>query len=319
MRFVELFDSPEEYKITKNNDEEFKAVFKVGKLKYTFLAIIDLYEKEWMVAFKAEGRSLKDPEEATSETDKNYLMTNTGGEVKVFSTIAACFKDFIKLKRPLKFVFSADFREPQREKLYDLFAKRIVKEFPQYEFEKADNYETYYYFSKKKSKRKENMENLDHLKDRSKQFIDKLIQRTEGSFSRVEEVSASFKDLVAQFEEVFNDLIEAKNKYIDILEKYNHEHKFNLIPDSSFSGNLVNDVGIDISGAQNDSKDLIELKKIIDTVNGDFLLAKSQVGAASRDLIVNIRTFISTAVKANDYLDAIINNEEVYGTPETKY
>jgi hypothetical protein len=101
-------------------------------------------EASWGVEFMSVESGSK------SGTD----VLGTGSAFRIFATVAAILKDFIKTVKPEVFHFSAE--ESSRRKLYDKFAKRIKKmagyDYTKFEGGKASSvtFGTLYVCSKKK-------------------------------------------------------------------------------------------------------------------------------------------------------------------------
>lgn len=81
-------------------------------------------------------------------------VTGTGGSFRVFATVIAVLRDFIKRYSPAIFSFSG--KGASRKKLYDVFAKKISAVLPGYHFERAEEEfkTTEYIFSKNKIEKK---------------------------------------------------------------------------------------------------------------------------------------------------------------------
>ena len=79
---------------------------------------------------------------------KPHDISKTGSEFKVFATVAEILNEYLKKVKPDVFWFTA--KEPSRAKLYDRFAKLIVRKHPKYKaVNSVSNNQKFYEFEKK--------------------------------------------------------------------------------------------------------------------------------------------------------------------------
>lgn len=131
----ELFKSDVPVKVEKRTSDYFSVSFEVDGIPYTFDANWDGVE-EWDIDFSSYigGKYRTD-------------VTGTGNAAKVLAAVIKAFRMWIKEYRPSRFYFYA--KEPSRRKLYERFAKMIVKIF---KYERVPD-DTYFTFKKPKRKR----------------------------------------------------------------------------------------------------------------------------------------------------------------------
>ena len=119
-----------------DSGHKWEVEFDIGDKEFTFMA------KEYQLATESPkirtflgapkdykgSTTLWDLEFAqdVSSGKEHYITGKAGGQAsEVFSAVATATKQFILKKRPDYFTFSG--REPSRKRLYDRFAKMIVK------------------------------------------------------------------------------------------------------------------------------------------------------------------------------------------------
>jgi hypothetical protein len=120
----ELFDKRAEYEITENNHSEFSAEFYSNGLKILWIATLeDVYDDDfnslgyqWDVAFS----------QIDSKGYCQFEITNNGNEFEVMSTVKAIMQDFIRLRKPDVFKFSAVSEEQSRVTLYTKMAMKFI-------------------------------------------------------------------------------------------------------------------------------------------------------------------------------------------------
>lgn len=127
MKLDEIMNRPAEFKIVRDDDDEFWAEFEAGGRKVVFQAINDDLHYgegddvgEWGITF-GEVKTRKGAKYV------EYESTKSGAEFEVFATIGAVIKKFIKLRKPQKITFTADKTEGNRARLY---AKMVAKNLP---------------------------------------------------------------------------------------------------------------------------------------------------------------------------------------------
>jgi hypothetical protein len=109
---IELFDKPYTFKMIGSSKSELYYEFHTSTQKFTVGMDYNRLENTWEVFF----------------TDEEGRLGITGKEnketIRVFSTVMAVIKDFIKKKKPEKMYFSADKVEGKsRSKLYTTLVK----------------------------------------------------------------------------------------------------------------------------------------------------------------------------------------------------
>ena len=118
MKLLEVLNKPAEWKWFKTSSREWKALFTIDDNKYVFKAETSDMER-WQITFEIRGAG-----------GKPHDISKTGNEFKVFATVAEILNEYLKKVKPDNFWFTA--KEPSRAKLYDRFAKLIVRKHPKY-------------------------------------------------------------------------------------------------------------------------------------------------------------------------------------------
>ena len=136
MKLLEVLNKPAEWKWFKTSSREWKALFTIDDNKYVFKAETDDMER-YQITFEIRGAG-----------GKPHDISKTGNEFKVFATVAEILNEYLKKVKPDIFWFTA--KEPSRAKLYDRFAKLIVRKHPKYKaVNSVSNNQKFYEFEKK--------------------------------------------------------------------------------------------------------------------------------------------------------------------------
>ena len=136
MKLLEVLNKPAEWKWFKTSSREWKALFTIDDNKYVFQAETSDMER-WQITFEIRGAG-----------GKPHDISKTGNEFKVFATVAEILNEYLKKVKPDNFWFTA--KEPSRAKLYDRFAKLIVRKHPKYKaVNSVSNNQKFYEFEKK--------------------------------------------------------------------------------------------------------------------------------------------------------------------------
>ena len=137
MKLLEVLNKPAEWKWFLKAPREWKALFTIDDNKYVFKAETSDMER-WQITFEIRGAG-----------GKPHDISKTGNEFKVFATVAEIFNEYLKKVEPDNFWFTA--KEPSRAKLYDRFAKLIVRKHSKYKaVSSVNNNKKFYEFEKKK-------------------------------------------------------------------------------------------------------------------------------------------------------------------------
>ena len=136
MKLIEILNKPAEWKWFLKAPREWKALFTIDDNKYVFKAETSDMER-WQITFEIRGAG-----------GKPHDISKTGNEFKVFATVAEILNEYLKKVKPEIFWFTA--KEPSRAKLYDRFAKLIVRKHPKYKaVNSVSNNQKFYEFEKK--------------------------------------------------------------------------------------------------------------------------------------------------------------------------
>ena len=136
MKLLEVLNKPAEWKWFKTSSREWKALFTIDDNKYVFKAETSDMER-WQITFEIRGAG-----------GKPHDISKTGNEFKVFATVAEILNEYLKKVKPDNFWFTA--KEPSRAKLYDRFAKLIVRKHSKYKaVSSVNNNKKFYEFEKK--------------------------------------------------------------------------------------------------------------------------------------------------------------------------
>ena len=137
MKLLEVLNKPAEWKWFLKAPREWKALFTIDDNKYVFKAETSDMER-WQITFEIRGAG-----------GKPHDISKTGNEFKVFATVAEILNEYLKKVKPDVFWFTA--KEPSRAKLYDRFAKLIVRKHSKYKaVSSVNNNKKFYEFEKKK-------------------------------------------------------------------------------------------------------------------------------------------------------------------------
>lgn len=121
----ELNTKPAEIKVTRNVPASWEASFKINDLNYYFFAT-KIGDNDYDIEFGTK--------------EKGTESTNIGKNVdKVFSTVLACIKQFVKDRNPDEIYFVTMGKDNKRKVIYSKFLNKINKHLPNYE--KIDNME----------------------------------------------------------------------------------------------------------------------------------------------------------------------------------
>ena len=136
MKLTEILNKPAKWKWFKTNWREWIALFIIEDNKYVFKAETDDMER-YQITFEIRGTG-----------GKPHDISKTGSEFKVFATVAEILNEYLKKVKPDNFWFTA--KEPSRAKLYDRFAKLIVRKHPKYKaVSNVKSNQKFYEFEKK--------------------------------------------------------------------------------------------------------------------------------------------------------------------------
>ena len=137
MKLTEILNKPAEWKWFKTSSRQWKALFTIDDNKYVFQAETSDMER-WQITFEIRGAG-----------GKPHDISKTGNEFKVFATVAEILNEYLKKVKPDNFWFTA--KEPSRAKLYDRFAKLIIRKHSKYKaVSSVNNNKKFYEFEKKK-------------------------------------------------------------------------------------------------------------------------------------------------------------------------
>ena len=141
MKLTEILNKPAEWKWFKTSTNKWIALFIIDDNKYVFQAqtkSMSGMKKRWHITFEIRGTG-----------GKPHDISKTGNEFKVFATVAEILNEYLKKVKPEIFWFTA--KEPSRAKLYDRFAKLIVRKHSKYKaVSSVNNNKKFYEFEKKK-------------------------------------------------------------------------------------------------------------------------------------------------------------------------
>ena len=136
MKLLEVLNKPAEWKWFKTSSRQWTALFIIDNNKYVFQAETSDMET-WQITFEIRGTG-----------GKPHDISKTGNEFKVFATVAEILNEYLKKVEPEIFWFTA--KEPSRAKLYDRFAKLIVRKHRKYKaVSSVNNNKKFYEFEKK--------------------------------------------------------------------------------------------------------------------------------------------------------------------------
>ncbi len=155
----------------------------------------------------------------------------------------------------------------------------------------------------------------DLTRSRAKTFIDQSIQKTA---QESQETSVTFQKLstiFSQYSEVVKDLLTAKSKYIDVVEKYLGDTPStglgDYFPGLRQKGTLGSISSNDMEIDSNDMNDMANLVKDLDVQKENL---EDQLERTFKKAVANIHQIESLSTQASNYLDSMITEVgEVYG------
>ncbi len=119
MRITELFDANKSWKWDYRDENQYIAVFKVGKVPYKFFAAQDSDEApgDWEIEFTAKTGPNDNP---------TWAVTGTGNSAEVFGTVVDIIRAFLKEQKGnvRRMTFAA--KEGSRQGLYAKMVKRLL-------------------------------------------------------------------------------------------------------------------------------------------------------------------------------------------------
>ncbi len=154
-------------------------------------------------------------------------------------------------------------------------------------------------------------------KQRAKEFISQTTQRTDRLSQETNSTLQSLTELFSQFTSVVKDLLQAKSKYISIVEKYVNEN-----PQSTGLGNyfpgLTHKNAIKASIPQEemqvDSSEMENLAELVEDLGTQKEALQDQIERTFKKAVNDIHQIESLSTQSSQYLDTLAEEfGEIYG------
>lgn len=130
MNLFELFNTKIDYENVHDDKYRMlrKAIIKNREILFDATSGHGTNSDRWSIEFY----------ESTEDTEKNYHLTNSGGELQVFSFVLESVKELIKKHNPRELMFSAEKTgtESSRPSLYEKLIKKM--KLPGYVLNRSD-------------------------------------------------------------------------------------------------------------------------------------------------------------------------------------
>lgn len=135
------------------------------------------------------------------------------------------------------------------------------------------------------------------MDQRSQQIINNLTQDIRGKFQGQNAYLQTLTQLMQQYEGVGLDLIQLKQKYVEIVKQYSANNDFHPAP-HTFPGVVPTTPTFPIGKMQGDSKQLSEMGEVINDLEGQKQLIYGQVRQV-------LEAIISSTIAASNSIDQI--------------
>jgi hypothetical protein len=126
---VELFDKVAPFRWTKSTPVQCSARFTVDGVVY-FVEFHTNNGKDWDVGFVAKTRTVlpaRGMRKSRTIVQQTYMLTGTGNQYLVFSTVMKMMEDFLKEYKPNSLKWNADKAEESRISLYGSMLGRFKR------------------------------------------------------------------------------------------------------------------------------------------------------------------------------------------------
>tara|TARA_R110000868_G_scaffold143263_3_gene361209 strand:+ start:430 stop:873 length:444 start_codon:yes stop_codon:yes gene_type:complete len=122
LTLCEALDTPFPFHWTRREDDNWQATFTLSDGTPYVCSIVE-WSYGWEVTFRRASLT-------RDITDYWAVVGGTKQEFRIFATVVACVKDFLKVVRPYEVRFSA--KEPSRQRLYRRLMSGVAAAIPGY-------------------------------------------------------------------------------------------------------------------------------------------------------------------------------------------
>ena len=151
-------------------------------------------------------------------------------------------------------------------------------------------------------------------RERSKKFIDQAKSKVSRVIQETEAGIKSLAEIYSQYSVVIQDLLEAKSKYVSIVEKYLEENPSSAGGDF-FSGIQAKDDGFSKQEMTNDTDEMNQLAELVKDLEMQKDSMEDQLERNFKKSVENIHQGESLTSQASYYLDSLIEDiGEIYGS-----
>lgn len=151
-------------------------------------------------------------------------------------------------------------------------------------------------------------------RERSKAFIDQAMNKTSQASADTKNGIQSLDEIYTQYAEVIKDLLEAKSKYISIVEKYLQENPVTSAG-NYFPGLIQTAAQFSQTEMQVDSQEMEQMASLVKDLETQQESLKFQLENVFRKTVDNIQTIETLSLQTSNYLDDMISDVgEIYGS-----
>jgi archaellum component FlaC len=157
------------------------------------------------------------------------------------------------------------------------------------------------------------------MDQRSQTIISNLTETIRGKFQDQNAYLQTLSQLMQQYEGVALDLLQLKQKYVDIVKQYSMNNDFHPSP-ATFPGVAPSTPTFPIDKMQGDSKQLQEMGEVINDLESQKLLIYGQVRQVLEVIITATTTVSNTIDQVSMFLSQVIDDtgNGLYGSSTLK-
>ena len=158
------------------------------------------------------------------------------------------------------------------------------------------------------------------MDQRSQQIVSNLTETIRGKFQDQNSYLQTLSQLMQQYEGAGMDLIQMKQKYVEIVKQYSSNNDFHPAP-ASFPGIAPATPTFPIDKMQADSKQLQEMGAVINDLENQKQLIYGQIRQVLEAIVTATTTASSTIDQVSMFLSQMIDDvslDGTYGSPSLK-
>jgi hypothetical protein len=156
------------------------------------------------------------------------------------------------------------------------------------------------------------------MDQRSQQIISNLSGTIQSKFRDQNAYLQNLSQLMQQYESAGIDLIQMKQKYVEIVQQYStSSNDFHPTP-SSFPGLAPAAPTYPVDKMQADSKQLSEMGEVINDLEGQKQLIYNQIRQTLQAIVVTTTSASNTIDQVSLFLSQMIEDNGIYGSPTLK-